>query len=103
LKPLLDRALLKRSVTQDETETFSVWDVAQWITIPDKGKKSVFGLGETEAIKSATAEKGRAILEKATERYLALIRDLELHYAPQEVPGVDVKERPAEPRFSVDY
>jgi creatinine amidohydrolase/Fe(II)-dependent formamide hydrolase-like protein len=103
LKPLLDRALLKRSITQDETETFSVWDVAQWITIPDKGKKSVFGLGETEAIKSATAEKGRAILEKATERYLALIRDLELHYAPQEVPGVDVKERPAEPRFSVDY
>lgn len=103
LKPLLDRSLLKRAITQDETETFSVWDVAQWIAVPEKGKKSRFGLGETAAIKSATAEKGRAILEKATERYLALIRDLEMHYAPQEVPGVDVRERPAQPRFSVAY
>ncbi len=33
--------------------------------------------------------KGRAVLERALDRYLALIRDLELHYAPQEVPGID--------------
>ncbi|MFZ4394938.1 MAG: creatininase family protein [Kiritimatiellia bacterium] len=103
LKPLLDRGLLKRSVTQDETETFGVFDVAQWIPVPQRGHRGAGGLGTTEQIRSASAEKGRAVLEKATERYLALIRDLETHYAPNEVPGIDVRQRPEAPRFKVDY
>ncbi|MEC5341993.1 creatininase family protein [Brenneria populi] len=103
LKPLLDRNLLKRSVTQDETETFGVMDIATWIPIPAAGHKSLGGLGRTEDILTASAEKGRKILSKAADRYLALIRDLETHYAPAEVPGVDVKIRPEAPRFRVDY
>lgn len=100
---LLDRSLLKRSVTQDETETFGVMDVAQWIPIPPAGHRSRSGLGTTAQIRSASREKGRKVLERATERYLALIRDLEKHYAPGEVPGVDVRERPSAPRFTVEY
>ena len=103
LKPLLDRSLLKRSVTQDETETFGVFDVAQWIPVPPRGHRGAGGLGTTEQIQSASAEKGRAVLEKATQRYLALIRDLETYYAPHEVPGIDVRQRPEAPRFRVDY
>jgi creatinine amidohydrolase/Fe(II)-dependent formamide hydrolase-like protein len=103
LKPLIDKSLLKRSVTQDETETFSVMDVAQWIPVPAAGHVSLGGLGSVESIRAASPEKGRKVLERATDRYLALIRDLETHYAPAEVPGVDVRERPAAPRYSVAY
>lgn len=103
LKPLIAKSLLKRSITQDETETFQVFDIAQIIPIADPGHLSSAGIGTTEAIRSASEEKGRKVLNRAVERYLDLIRDLELHYAPQEVPGIDVKERPTEPRFSVDY
>ena len=103
LKPLIDRSLLKRSVTHDETETFGVMDIASWIPIPEPGHKSLGGLGRTEDILTASAEKGEKILNKAVDRYLALIRDLELHYAPSEVPGVDVKNRPVQPRFPVTY
>jgi len=102
-KPLIDKSLLKRSITQDETETFQVFDIAQVIPVPQPGHLSRGGLGSTEEILSASAEKGRKVLERATERYLDLIRDLEEHYAPQEVPGIDVRERPAEKRFTVDY
>lgn len=103
LKPLIDKSLLKRSITQDETETFQVFDLAQIIPIADVGHKSLAGIGSTEAIRSASEEKGRVVLTRAVERYLDLIRDLEQYYAPREVPGVDVKERPAEPRFTVHY
>lgn len=103
LNPLIDKSLLKRSVTHDETETFGVMDVAQWIPIPPAGWRSAGGLGSIESIRSASAEKGRKVLERATERYLALIRDIETHYAPHEVPGIDVRERPAQPRFAVAY
>jgi len=102
-KPLVDKSLLKRSITQDETETFQVFDIAQVLPIPLPGHLSRGGIGTTEEILSATAEKGRKVLERATERYLDLIRDLEERYAPQEVPGVDVREYPAEKRFTVDY
>lgn len=102
-KPLIDKSLLKRSITQDETETFQVFDIAQVIPVPQPGHLSRGGLGSTEEILSASAEKGRKVLERATERYLDLIRDLEEHYAPQEVPGIDVRERPAEKRFTVNY
>lgn len=102
-KPLIDKSLLKRSITQDETETFQVFDIAQVIPVPQPGHLSRGGLGSTEEILTASAEKGRKVLERATERYLDLIRDLEEHYAPREVPGIDVRERPAEKRFTVDY
>jgi creatinine amidohydrolase/Fe(II)-dependent formamide hydrolase-like protein len=103
LKPLVDKSLLKRSVTHDNTETFGVMDVAQWIPVPTPGWVSTGGLGSIESIRTASAEKGRKVLERATERYLALIRDLETHYAPDEVPGIDVRERPSAPRFEVAY
>ena len=101
--PLIDRTLIKRSVCQDESEAFAVQDIAQWVPIPEPGELHAGGVGLTDKIKTASAEKGRAVLERALDRYLALIRDLELHYAPQEVPGIDVKERPAAPRFTVGY
>jgi creatinine amidohydrolase/Fe(II)-dependent formamide hydrolase-like protein len=101
--PLIDSSLIKKSVTQDDTEAFSVQDIASWVNIPEPGAVHGFGLGTQEQIASATAEKGRKVLTRAMELYLALIRDLEQHYAPQEVPGVDVRERPAKPRFKVDY
>ncbi len=102
-KPLVASSLLKCSITQDESETFQVFDIAQVIPIPAPGHRSAGGIGTTEAIRSATAEKGRRVLTRAVERYLDLIRDLELHYAPSEVPGVDVKERPPKARFGVAY
>ncbi|THF66290.1 creatininase family protein [Pseudothauera nasutitermitis] len=102
-KPLIDRSLLKRSITQDETETFQVFDIAQVIPIPQPGHLSRGGLGTTEDILTASAEKGRKVLERAVERYLDLIRDLEEHYGPQEVPGVDVRAYPEEKRFTVNY
>lgn len=102
-KPLIDPSLLKRSITQDETETFQIFDIAQVIPIPQPGHLSKGGLGSTEDIRTASAEKGKKVLERATERYLDLIRDLEEHYAPQEVPGGDVREYPAEKRFTVSY
>jgi len=101
--PLIDPKLIKRSVTQDGTEAFAVQDVASWVTIPEPTDVHNYGIGTTESIKSATAEKGEKVLRAAMEKYLALIRDLETHYAPNEVPGVDVRERPAKPRFKVDY
>lgn len=103
LKPLIDKSLLKKSITQDETETFQVFDIAQIIPVANPGHKSSGGIGTTEQIKSATAEKGRKVLSRAVERYLDLIRDIEQYYAPKEVPGVDVKERPSAPRFNVSY
>lgn len=103
LVPLIDKSLLKKSITQDETETFQVFDIAQMISIPEPGHRSAAGIGTTEQIRSATAEKGEKVLTRAVERYLDLIRDLEENYAPQEVPGVDVKQRPAAKRFAVNY
>jgi creatinine amidohydrolase/Fe(II)-dependent formamide hydrolase-like protein len=103
LKTLVDKSLLKKSITQDETETFQVFDIAQVLPIPEPGHKSSGGIGTTEQILTATAEKGQKVLTRAVERYLDLIRDLEQFYAPQEVPGVDVKTRPSEPRFKVNY
>ncbi len=103
LKPLIDKSLLKKAITQDETETFQVFDIAQIIPVANPGHRSSGGIGTTEQIKSATAEKGRKVLSRAVERYLDLIRDLEQYYAPNEVPGVDVKERPSAPRFNVSY
>jgi len=102
-RPLIDTSLLKRSITQDESETFQVFDIAQVLPIPLPGHLSRGGIGTTEEILTASAEKGRKILERATERYLDLIRELEERYAPQEVPGVDVRAYPASKRFSVDY
>jgi creatinine amidohydrolase/Fe(II)-dependent formamide hydrolase-like protein len=101
--PLIDTDLIKGSVTQDEREAFAVQDVASWVKIPEPGEIHDAGVGPTEALKSATAEKGRGVLERAVERYLELIRDLETHYAPKEVPGIDVVERPDAPRFTVEY
>jgi len=103
LRPLIDKSLLKRSITQDDSETFQVFDIAQIIPVPNRGQLSHSGIGTTEAIHTASAEKGRKVLERATERYLDLIRDLEEHYSPAEVPGVDVRARPEEKRFSVSY
>jgi len=103
LQTLLDKSILKRAITHDETETFSVMDVASFLTIPEVGQIKSAGVGSIENIKSASAEKGQKVLTRAMERYLALIRDLETHYAPQEVPGIDVRERPESPRFTVDY
>jgi len=73
------------------------------IPIPEPGHRSAAGIGTTEQIRSATAEKGEKVLNRAVERYLDLIRDLEENYAPQEVPGSDVKQRPAVKRFAVNY
>ncbi|WP_333593620.1 creatininase family protein, partial [Anaerospora hongkongensis] len=58
LVPLIDKSLLKKSITQDETETFQVFDIAQMISIPEPGHRSAAGIGTTEQIRSATAEKG---------------------------------------------
>ena len=98
LKPLIDKSLLKRSITQDETETFQVFDIAQVIPVPNPGQlsHSGIGIGTKEQILTATAEKGRKILERATERYLDLIRDLEENYAPQEVPCTGRRKPPPE-------
>jgi creatinine amidohydrolase/Fe(II)-dependent formamide hydrolase-like protein len=101
--PHIDKTLMKRSVCMDESETFAVQDIASWVNIPEVGEIHNWGVGPTEAIKSATAEKGQKVLEVALDKYLALIRDLEKYYAPNEVPGVDVRQRAAEPRFKVDY
>lgn len=101
--PLIDKSLLKRSITQDDSETFQIFDIAQVLPIPQPGHLSRGGIGTKEQILSASAEKGRKVLERATERYLDLIRELEERYAPQEVPGVDVREYPAEKRFTVSY
>lgn len=103
LVPLIDKSLLKKSITQDESETFQVFDIAQIIPIPEPGHRSAGGIGTTEQIRSASAEKGSKVLHRALERYLDLIRDLEEHYAPNEVPGVDVKQRPDAKRFNVNY
>lgn len=100
---LIDPSLMKRSVTQDNTEAFAVQDVASWVTIPEPGELGSTGIGTDEQLKSATPEKGRKVLMRAMERYLDLIRDLETHYAPGEVPGVDLRDRPPKPRFQVNY
>jgi len=103
LVPLIDKSLLKYSITQDSTETFQVFDISQPIAVHEPGHVGSRGIGTTEQILSSTAEKGSKVLNRAVERYLDFIRDLELHYAPQEVPGVDVTKRPAAPRFTVNY
>jgi len=87
----------------DESEAFAVQDIASWVNIPEVGEIHNWGVGSTEAIKSSTPEKGRKVLDVALEKYLSLIRDLEKYYAPDEVPGVDVRQRATEPRFKVDY
>lgn len=66
-------------------------DAAQRVPTPPRGRRS------------ASADKGRKVLERATERYLALIRDIETHYTPHEVPGIDVRERPRQPQYTVAY
>lgn len=101
--PLIDKSLIKRSVCMDESEALAVQDVASWVSIPQPDEVHRHGIGPTECIRSASAEKGRKVLIRAYEKYLTLLRDLELHYAPQEVPGVDVLDRPSEPRFEVFY
>jgi hypothetical protein len=101
--PLISSDLIKGSVTQDHTESLAVQDVAAWLPIPESGEIRPSGVGPTDAIKSASAEKGQAVLGRAIERYLALLRDMEQHYAPAEVPGGDVRVRPAQPRFEVTY
>ena len=101
--PLIDKKLIKRSVCMDESEAFAVQDVASWVNIPLPGELHEFGVGSTEAIQSASAEKGGEVLAHALEKYLALLRDLETYYAPDEVPGVDILQRPEKPRFHVDY
>ena len=101
--PLIDKSLIKRSVCMDESEAFAVQDVASWVNIPEPYELHPFGVGPIEAIRTASAEKGAKVLARAYEKYLTLLRDLELHYAAQEVPGVDVRERPAKPRFEVQY
>jgi creatinine amidohydrolase/Fe(II)-dependent formamide hydrolase-like protein len=101
--PLIDSTLIKKSVTQDDSEALAVQDVASWVPIPHPQEVHPSGVGTTEQIKSATANKGEKVLQRAIDLYLALVRDLELYYAPQEVPGVDVRERPPEPRFKVAY
>lgn len=75
--PLISKGLLKKSITQDNTETFQVFDIAQVIPIPAPGHKSIGGIGTLEQIQSASAEKGRKVLTKSLEKYLDLIRDLE--------------------------
>ncbi len=101
--PLISRDLIKKSVTQDDLEAFSVQDIASWVPIPEPGELHPGGVGDPEKIKTASAEKGRIVLERARDRYLDLIRDLEMHYSPGEVPGIDVKQRPEKPRFKVSY
>lgn len=101
--PLIDSKLIKKSVTQDETETMAVQDVAAWVPIPRPQEFHEAGVGSTAQIKSATAEKGQKVLQSAIDLYLALLRDLEMYYAPQEVPGIDVRERPLKPRFKTAY
>lgn len=101
--PLIDKSLIKRSVCMDESEAFAVQDVATWCAIPEPMEAHHFGVGPTEAIKTASAEKGGKVLRRAYDKYLALLRDLETYYAPDEVPGMDVKERPESPRFKVNY
>ncbi len=103
LRPLLDKSLLKRSITQDETETFQIFDIAPVIPLSNHGEVHHAGIGTTEAILSASAEKGRKVMERAMQRYLDLIRDLEEYYAPKEVPGVEPRTRPIAKRFSVSY
>jgi hypothetical protein len=78
-------------------------DVASFLPIPQVGQINSAGVGSIENINSSSADKGQKVLTRAMQRYLALIRDLEAHYAPQEVPGVDVRERPESPRFTVSY
>lgn len=101
--PLIDKRLIKRSVCMDESEALAVQDVASWVNIPEPGELHEFGVGPTEAIQSASGEKGKKVLDRAVGNYLKLLRDLETHYAPGEVPGVDVLSRPEKPRFSVSY
>lgn len=101
--PLIDKALIKRSVCMDESEAFAVQDVASWVSIPEPGEMHRFGVGSTESLHAATAEKGGRVLKRAFDKYLALLRDLESYYAPHEVPGVDVLQRPESPRFEVEY
>ena len=101
--PLIDRHLIKKSVTQDDTEALAVQDIASWVPIPHPQEVHPSGVGTTEQIKSASAEKGKKVLRRAIDLYLALLRDLEMYYAPQEVPGVDVRGRPPQPRFEVTY
>ena len=101
--PLIDKSLIKRSVCMDESEAFAVQDVATWCAIPEPDEPHHFGVGPTEAIRSASAQKGGKVLKRAYEKYLALLRDLEQYYAPDEVPGMDVKVRPDTPRFEVNY
>ena len=98
-----DRRIMKRSVCMDESDAFAVQDVASWVNIPVPGELHSGGVGTKESIQSATAEKGEKVLAAAIEKYLMLLRDLEQYYAPGEVPGIDVTERAAEPRFQVDY
>lgn len=98
-----DRSIQKRSVCMDESEAFAVQDVASWCNIPLPGEAHSGGVGTKESIDSATAEKGGKVLEAALDKYMKLLRDLEGYYAPQEVPGIDVTDRPEKPRFSVDY
>ncbi len=102
-EPLIDRSLTKRSGMSDETETFSIWDVASYVAIPEPGEVHHGGKGSTVAISASEAGRGEKALARAVERYLDLIRDLERHYHPQEVPGVDVRARRKEPLREVSY
>ncbi len=102
-RPHFDKRIMKRSVCMDESEAFAVQDVASWVNIPVPGELHPGGVGSKESIDSATSEKGGAVLQAAIDKYLILLRDLERYYAPQEVPGIDVTDRPETPRFEIDY
>ncbi len=90
-------------MTQDATETFAVQDIASGVSIPEPGEIHDWGGRSTEQIASATANKGMKVLTRAVERYVALIRDLEMFYAPSEVPEWMCASDRSRPRFDVDY
>jgi len=101
--PHIDKSLMKRSVCMDESEAFAVQDIASWVNIPEVGEIHDFGVAPREAILSATAEKGKKVLDVAYEKYLLLLRDLESYYLPEEVPGATQRNRPEKPIRVVNY
>ena len=62
--PLIDKRLIKGSVTRDATETFAVQDVASWVNIPEPGEIHDWGVDRTDQIQSATAHKGEKVLRR---------------------------------------
>mgnify|MGYP001766348413 CR=1 FL=1 len=82
---------------------FHAGDAAQRIPTPPRERRSAGGLGTVEAIRSAAADKGPKVPERATERSFAFIRNIDTHNAPHEGPAIDVRERPRQPQCTVAY